>query len=123
MWFDPDDPRTWPDVTLVVRGGLGTLEDLARTLRRDGSWSVISAPGVPIEALAASVPNNRLRRTTVRAVLRVGGTLRPTRGRGGPPYHCGLAGLTAEAFGRILRPPEPNPVPVGKRWFPKKGSR
>jgi hypothetical protein len=32
------------------------------------------------------------------------------------PYHCDVAGLTANAFAAILGPEERNPVPAPERW-------
>jgi len=45
-----------------------------------------------------------------------GGTLKPSRGSGAPPYHCDLVGLTAAAFDAILSPEERNPIPAPERW-------
>ena len=42
--YDPRDPRTWPDATIVVRGGEGRAKMLAKQQDLDGSWSVQSDP-------------------------------------------------------------------------------
>lgn len=116
MTYHLDDPTTWPDTTLVVRGGVNTLEELRDALQRFGGISVVSRPGVRFEDLAASVRNNKVRRTTVIAVLSAGGWLIPTHGEGEPPNHCNLFGLTAESLDHILSSPEPNPVQKDERW-------
>ena len=112
----PDDPHTWPGATLVVRGGRRDVEHLTRVMARDGTWSVMSQPGVTFEGFAASVRNGIVRRTSVRAVHDAGGTLVPSRTGDAPPYHCDLSGLTAAALDAILEPEEPNPVPASSRW-------
>ena len=106
-------------MTVVIRGGAGGVDALRDALRRDGTWSVISQPGLGFETLAASVRNNQLRTTTVRAILAVGGTLVPDLSGDGPPYHCELSGLTPEQLDSILKPAERNPVPLTKRWMPR----
>lgn len=116
MTYDLDDPQTWPDATIVVRGGVNTLEELRDALQASGGISVVSRPEVPFEKLAASVRNNQVRRTTVKAVLRAGGRLVPTYGEDEPPNHCDLFGLTAEKLDSILSTSEPNPVPKDERW-------
>ena len=116
MHYELADPRTWPDSTIVVRGGVNALEELRDALQASGGISVISRPGVPFEKLAASVRNNQVRRTTVRAVLDAGGQLVPTFGSDEPPDHCDLFGLTAEKLDSILSASEPNPVPKDERW-------
>lgn len=116
MAYDPNDPRTWPDATIVVRGGTRDVEHLANVMTRDGSWSVVSEPNTPFEVLARSVRNGTVRRTSVRRVLAAGGRLVPTRGPDAPPFHCDLSGLTAGAFDAILGAAEPNPVPAKDRW-------
>lgn len=113
--YDPDDPATWPLDTLVLRGGVGDALVLAEGRWRDGTWSVVAAPGVPFERLAASLRHNQVRATTVGQVRAAGGWLRPTPG---PPFHCDLGGLTATRFDVILGVPEPNPVPMTARWKP-----
>ena len=114
--FDPADPRTWPSGTVVLRGGLGGVEELRETVRRDGSWSVRSRPFVPLRFLAGSVRNGHIRWATLAAVIACGGTVVPTDREGDPPYHCELAGLTPEQFDSILGQPELNPVPTSDRW-------
>lgn len=116
MPYDLNDPKTWPDATVVVRGGINELEELRDALLASGGISVISRPDVPFEELAASVRNNRLRRTTVKAVLGAGGALSPTFGDDEPPNHCDLFGLTAEQLNSILAPSELNPVPKEQPW-------
>jgi hypothetical protein len=34
--YDLDDPQTWPDATIVVRGGVNTLEELRDALQSVG---------------------------------------------------------------------------------------
>jgi len=114
--FNPADARTWPVDTIVLRGGLGGVEELRDTVQRDGSWSVRSRPFVPFRFLAGSVRNGHVRWVTLADVLAVDGTIVPTDRAGDPPYHCELAGLTPEQFDSILGPPEPNPVPTSDRW-------
>ena len=116
MGYDIGDPRTWPGATVVVRGGVNTLEEITGALLRSGGFSVVSRPGVAFEELAASVRNNRVRRTTVRLVLGAGGWLVPTHEPDEPPNHCNLLGLTAEELDSILWAPQFNPVPREKRW-------
>jgi hypothetical protein len=115
MTIDTKDPTTWPDATIVVRGGIGGVKDLRTTLEADGCWSVRSRPGVTFEALAGAVVNNQVRRTTVQAALALGATITPTDAPGDPPYHCDLSRLTAEQFDSILGAPELNPVPKDQR--------
>jgi hypothetical protein len=111
-----DDPTTWPGDTIVVRcGSIQGVHELSERLSRDGSWSVFTGPGVSLSELARSCRNNQVRRTTVRAVLSAGGSLRLSVG---PPYHCDLYGLTPQQFDAILSVPEPNPVPKPDRWQP-----
>ena len=116
MAIDIHDPATWPDATLVVRGGVNRLEELRAAVQVGGGISVVSRPNLPFETLAASVPNNRVRRTTVARVLATGGSLDPTDDPGDPPNHCNLFGLTPEQLDAILEAPEPNPVPKEQRW-------
>jgi hypothetical protein len=92
MAYNPNDPRTWPDATVVVRSGTRDIEHLANVMTRDGSRSVISEPGVPFEVLARSVRNGTVRRTSVRQVLAAGGRLSPTRGFDATPFHRDLSG-------------------------------
>jgi len=84
---DPNDPRTWPNATIVIRGGTRNVGHLANVMTRDGSWSVISEPGVAFQVLAASIRNTTLRRTSVQRVLVAGGRLVPTRSDDAPPFH------------------------------------
>ena len=116
MPVNPHDTATWPADTIVVRCGSahGVLE-LAERLSRDGSWSVFTGVGVPFTELVRSCRNNHVRRTTVEAILKAGGTLRPSSG---PPHHHDLYGLTPQQFDAILGLPEPNPVPKSDRWKP-----
>lgn len=111
-----EDPASWPDDTLILRGGTSTIADLRDRLARDGSWSVFAAPGRPLGLLARSVRNSQVRTATLGAVRAVGGSIRPTPG---PPHHCDLRGLTAEQFDAILGDPIPNPVPKAARWMPR----
>ena len=69
--IDPDDARTWPLGTIVVRGGTRDLAHLAKVMTRDGSWSVVARVGSTFEMLCPSVRNATGRRTTV-------GRIRPT---------------------------------------------
>jgi hypothetical protein len=114
--YNPWNPGTWPAATIVIRGGTRDLEHLANVATRDGSWSVISAPGIPFGVLARSVRNGTVRRTSVRRVLAAGGRLTPSRGSETPPFHCNLSRLTPAAFDAILGPEEPNPVRATDRW-------
>lgn len=107
---------SWPDETLILRGGTGSVADLRDRLARDGSWSVSAAPGVPIGRLARSVRNSQIRVTTLGVLRAAGGSIGPTAG---PPYHCDLWGLTAEQFDAILGEPVPNPIPKEARWTPR----
>ena len=116
MAFDIRDPRTWPQATGVVRGGVNTLEEIRNAIQRSGGFSVVSCPDRAFEELAASVRNNRVRRTTVGMVLAAGGWLVPTDEPDEPPCHCNLYGLTAEQLDSILWEPQLNPVPTEKRW-------
>lgn len=119
MADDLSRPDPWPPTTVVIRGGVGGADALRDTLRRDGSWSVISQPGLRFEVLASSVRNNQIRRTTAGAVMELGGSLIADRSGDAPPYHCHLSGLTPEQLDSILEPPERNPVPVHRRWMPR----
>ncbi len=116
MAYDVSDPGTWPDATVVVRGGVNTLEEMRNAIQRSGGFSVVSRPGVAFEELAASVRNNRIRRTTFGMVRAAGGWLGPTDEPDEPPCHCNLYGLTAEQLDSILSEPQLNPVPKEKRW-------
>lgn len=111
-----NDPRTWPDATIVIRGGVNTLEELGTAVLLGGAISVVPRPNLSFEVLAASVRNNQVRRTTVGRVLAAGGTLVPTPGPNESPNHCNLYGLTAEQLDTILSRAEPNPVPKEDRW-------
>ncbi len=111
----PRDAATWENATVVVRGGIGGTAELAERLTRDGSWSVFSAPNVPFQELCRSVRNNRVRRTTVGAILAGGGSISSSPG---PPHHCDLRGLTPERLDAILGLSEPNPIPLAERWKP-----
>lgn len=116
MAIDARDPTTWPADTIVVRcGSAQGVPELAERLSRDGSWSVFTGAGVAVFELARSCRNSQIRRTTVEAILKAGGSLRPSSG---PPYHHDLYGLTAQQFDAILGLPEPNPVPKSDRWEP-----
>ena len=116
MAIDPRDPTTWPAHTIVVRcGSAQGVQELAERLSRDGSWSVFTGVGVTLVELARSCRNNQIRRTTVEAILKAGGSLRPSSG---PPHHHDLYGLTPPKFDAILSLPEPNPVPRPDRWTP-----
>ena len=116
MPVNPHDPETWPADTIVVRcGSAQGVQELADRLSRDGVWSVFTGPGVPLAELVRSCRNNQVRRTTVGAVLKAGGSLRPSSG---PPHHHDLYGLTPQQFDAILGVPEPNPVPKPDRWQP-----
>ena len=110
------DPSTWPDGTIIVRGGVNTLEELEAALRLSGAISVVSRPHLSFAALSASIRNNQVRRTTVIRVLAAGGRLVPTSGPNEPPNHCDLLGLTAAQLDTILLKAEPNPVPKQDRW-------
>ena len=116
MAYDVSDPRPWPEATVVVRGGVNTLEEITGALLRSGGFSVVSRPGVAFEELVASVRNNRVRRTTFGMVLAAGGWLVSTDEPDEPPNHCNLFGLTAERLDSILWAPQLNPVPREKRW-------
>ena len=116
MPVDPRDPTTWPPDTIVVRcGSAQGVHELAERLSRDGSWSVFTGAGVPFSELVRSCRNNQVRRTTVGAILKAGGSLRPSSG---PPHHHDLYGLTPQEFDAILGLPEPNPIPKQDRWEP-----
>ena len=58
------------------------LEEIKHAVQRSGGFWVVSRPGMAFEGLAASVRNNRVRRTTVGIVLAAGGLLVPTEGQG-----------------------------------------
>ena len=112
--FDAADPQTWPDETVVLRGGIGDAWDLARKIDTDGGgWSVQAHPASEVVALARFVPNNRIRRTTLGRVREVGGYLVNATG---PGYHRSLRGLSPIMFDRILGEPELNPVSPSERW-------
>jgi hypothetical protein len=116
MPIDSRDPTTWPPDTIVVRcGSAQGVHELAERLSRDGSWSVFTSAGVPFPELVRSCRNNQVRRTTVGAILKAGGSLRPSSG---PPHHHDLYGLTPRQFDAILGLPEPNPVQKPDRWKP-----
>ena len=116
MAVDPNDPTTWPPQTIVVRcGSAQRVQELAERLSRDGSWSVFTGLGVSLSDLVRSCRNNQVRRTKVEAILKAGGSLRPSSG---PPHHHDLYGLTPQQFDAILSLPEPNPVARPDRWKP-----
>ena len=116
MPVDPRDLTTWPPDTVVLRcGSAQGVHELAERLSRDGSWSVYTGVGVLFSELARSCRNNQVRRTTVGAILKTGGSLRPSSG---PPHHHDLYGLTPQEFDAILGLPEPNPIPKQGRWKP-----
>jgi hypothetical protein len=70
---------------------------------------------VPFAELVRSCRNNQIRHTTVGAILKAGGSLRPSPG---PPHHHDLYGLTPQQFDAILSLVESNPVPKPDRWKP-----
>ena len=107
---------SWPDATIVVRGGRRDVIHLANVMTRDGAWSVVSEPGLSFRVLCASVRHGTVRRTTLGQVREAGGSLMPSHGSGAPSYHCNLAGLTATAFDAILSPEARNPIPAPERW-------
>jgi len=112
--FDGADPETWPDDTVILRGGIGDASDLARKVDMDGGgWSVQAQPSVDVVRLARFVPNNRFRRMTIGRVREVGGyvVISP-----GPGYHRSLRGVSPIMFDRILGEPELNPVAPSERW-------
>ena len=116
MPVDLRDPTTWPPDSIVVRcGSAQGVHELAERLSRDGTWSVFTDAGVPFPELVRSCRNNQVRRTTVLAILKAGGSLRPSSG---PPHHHDLYGLTPQQFDAILGLPEPNPVQKPDRWKP-----
>jgi hypothetical protein len=110
------DPDTWPDATIVVRGGRRDVIHLANVMTRDGAWSVVSEPGLSFGVLCSSVRHGTVRQTTLGQVREAGGSLTPSHGSGAPPYHCDLAGLTAVGFDAILSPEVRNPFPASERW-------
>jgi hypothetical protein len=105
------DPATGPRETIVVRGGVNTIEELSSAVQTSGGVSVISRPGRSLPVLCASVRNNRVRWTTVGDIHDAGGRIEPTDGLGDPPGHCNVHGLTARQLDTILSEPELNPVP------------
>lgn len=112
--FDTADPDSWPDETLILRGGIGRADDLARRVdSADEGWSVQAQPHVELRDLARFLPNNRFRRTTMGRLRTAGGSLATTPG---PGYHRSLRGITPEAFDSILEDPESNPFPPEQRW-------
>lgn len=112
--LDLADPQTWPDDTVILRGGVGDASDLAsRADALGGGWSVQAQPGLDVIALAGFVPNNRVRRTTLGQVRKFGEYLVNTPG---PGYHRSLRGMHAIMFDRILGEPELNPVAPTERW-------
>ncbi len=113
---DPEDTRTWPLGTIVVRGGLRDVVHLAKVMTRDGSWSVVAHPGATFEMLCASIRHGTIRRTTVGRTRAAGGWLTPSDTLDGPPFHCELGDLTPATFDAILGPEEPKPVPKSSRW-------
>lgn len=110
------DSDTWPDATLVVRGGRRDVIHLGNVMTRDGSWSVVAEPGLSFGVLCASVRHGTVRQTTLGRVRDAGGSLIPSRDSAAPPYHCDLVGLTAAGFDAILSPEERNPIPAPERW-------
>lgn len=101
--YDPRDPATWPDATIVVRGGEGKEKWLARVQDEDGSWSVQSDPAVSWEDLAAAITQAFVRTTTLNAVRAAGGWLVWSH-HGPGDFHCDLFGLTPAGFDAILGP-------------------
>lgn len=107
------DPDSWPDETVILRGGVGGAEDLSRKLDLDeGGWSVQADPVAHAGDLARYIPNNRFRRTTLGRLRSAGGHLAITAG---PGYHRSVRGLSADVFDSILDAPELNPVPPNER--------
>ena len=106
--YDPRNPATWPDATIVMRGGEGKEKWLARVQDEDGSWSVQSDPGVSWDDLAGAIPQAFVRTTTLNAVRGKGGWLVWSH-HGPGDYHCDLFGLTPAAFDAILGPATRNP--------------
>lgn len=108
------NPQTWPDDTIILRGGIGDAKDLARKADANtGGWSVQAQPSVDVVELARFVPNNRFRRTTVGRLREAGGYLVISPG---PGYHRSLQGVSPSVLDEILGQPELNPVPPAERW-------
>lgn len=105
---DPSDPRTWPDATIVVRGGEGKVKMLAKQQDVDGSWSVQSDPGASWDQLARAVPQAFVRTTSLSAVRALGGWLVWSH-HGPGDYHCDLFGLTPAQLDSILGDAARNP--------------
>lgn len=94
----PKDTPSWPDSTIIVRGGEGRASWLARTVDLDGRCSVQADPAASFEDLAACLPHSRVRRTTLGALRAAGGALDVSHGRS--DYHCDLHGVSPAVFDR-----------------------
>lgn len=106
--YDTRDPSTWPDATIVVRGGEGKAKMLAKQQDLDGSWSVQSDPAASWDQLARAIPQVFVRTTSLSAVRALGGWLVWSH-LGPSGYHCDLFGLTPAQFDSILGEATRNP--------------
>ena len=107
--YDPRDPDTWPNATVVVRGGEGRVKMLTKQQdATDGSWSVQSDPAASWDQLARAIPQVFVRTTSLSAVRALGGWLVWSH-QGPGDYHCDLLGLTPAEFDSILGDAVRNP--------------
>ena len=111
--YNPNDAETWPDSTIVVRGGIRGPEALQEEYEAEGSFSVQADPGAAFVELCRCLPWGKVRRTTLQR-------LRALRGRiieshGPDNYHCDVVGIDGGTFDSLLEPAEDNPVPRAER--------
>jgi hypothetical protein len=61
MVIDPQDPRTWPDNTIVVRGGIGEADRLQEIYEGERSFSVQADPLATFTELCRALPHGFVR--------------------------------------------------------------
>lgn len=111
--FDPHDADTWPDATIVVRGGTRGGEALQEEFEAEGEFSVQADPEAEFLSLCRCLPWGKVRRTTLLRLRAVGGRL--IESHAPDSYHCDVVGIDGWTFDTVLDPPEDNPVPRAER--------
>lgn len=113
MPYDPHDADTWPDATIVVRGGVRDGDGLQEVFEAEAAFSVQSDPSADFGELCRCLPNNQVRQSTLSRLRNVGGSLRESHGP--DDYHCDVEGVDGRTFDSILGSTQTNPVPRPQR--------
>jgi hypothetical protein len=111
----PPDKGKLPDRAAVCRGGSCTADRFANgsgvSLDPGGrlqNVSVNSAPGKPLDILAAGIPNGQIGATTVGAIRKAGGDVVPSP-TANNPHHCTMCGITPQQAQDLFTPTRRNP--------------